>query len=175
MPKKRKQTSYQLVLYEQIEETILLIRGKKVILDADLARLYGVTTTQLNQQVKRNLDRFPEDFMFRLTSIEKKEVVTNCDHLKHLRYASTLPYAFTEYGAVMLASVLSSPVAVRASVEIVRAFIRLRKMRASHRESNERIDKLEHKYDLQFRQVFHALRQLTNPVRRPKCRIGFHT
>ena len=92
---------------ERIERTILLIRGQKVILDMDLARLYGVTTKRLNEQVKRNRKRFPADFMFRLTVEEKAEVVANCDHLTKLRFSPGLPQAFTEHGAVMLASVLN--------------------------------------------------------------------
>ena len=99
-----------------IEGKIFAIRGEKVMLDADLAALYGVTTKRLNEQVKSNRDRFPEDFMFQLTGKEKEEVVAVCDHLKKLKYSASLPYAFTEHGAIMLASVLNSPVAVRASI-----------------------------------------------------------
>ena len=94
---------------ERIEQTILLIRGQKVIIDADLAGLYGVTTKRLNQQVRRNSGRFPEDFMFRLTQKEKDEVVANCNHLSRLRFSPALPHAFTEHGAIMAASVLNTP------------------------------------------------------------------
>ena len=95
---------------ERIENSILLIRREKVMLDADLAELYGVPTKALNQAVKRNIDRFPEDFMFQLTNQEKEEVVTNCDHLKRLKFSPNLPYAFTEHGAIMLATVRSNAV-----------------------------------------------------------------
>ena len=94
-----------LIPVERIERSILLIRGQKVMLDSDLAEIYGTSTKALNQAVKRNRDRFPGDFSFQLTRMEKREVVTNCDHLEKLKYSSALPYAFTEYGAVMLASV----------------------------------------------------------------------
>ena len=113
---------------ERIESSILIIRGHKVILDADMAVLYGVTTKRLNEQVKRNRDRFPEEFMFQLTEREKGEVVANCDHLKLLKFSPNLPYAFTEHGAIMLATVLNSPVAVQTSIQIVKAFVRLRRM-----------------------------------------------
>ena len=101
---------------EQIQRKILLIRGKKMMLDADLAQLYGVSTKRLNEQVKRNHDRFPEDFMFQLTAAEKAEVVAKCDHLAKLKYSPTHPYAFTEHGAIMLAAVLSTPRAIEVSV-----------------------------------------------------------
>jgi len=110
---------------------ILIIRGQRVMLDSDLARLYGVSTKRLNEQVKRNRNRFPADFMFRLTAEEKMEVVANCDHLRRIKFSAVLPYAFTEHGAVMLASVLNSYVAVQASVQVVRAFVRLRKILAA--------------------------------------------
>ncbi|MFQ5714855.1 MAG: ORF6N domain-containing protein [Candidatus Scalinduaceae bacterium] len=113
---------------ERIEHSILLIRGEKVILDADLAVLYGVTTKRLNEQVKRN--RFPEDFMFQLTANEKAEVVANCDHLKRLKFSPNLPYAFTEHGA---------------SIEVVRAFVRLRQMLASNAELARKLTALENK------------------------------
>jgi hypothetical protein len=96
-------TDTSLIPVERVGETILFIRGQKVILDADLAKLYGVTTKRLNQQVKRNRDRFPEDFMFQLTTEEKAEVVANCDHLSRLKFSPALPYAFTEHGAIMAA------------------------------------------------------------------------
>jgi hypothetical protein len=158
---------------ERIEHSILLIRGEKVILDADLAVLYGVTTKRLNEQVKRNRNRFPEDFMFQLTANEKAEVVANCDHLKRLKFSPNLPYAFTEHGAIMLATVLNSPIAVRASIEVVRAFVRLRQMLASNAELARKLAALEKKYDAQFKVVFDAIRQLMIPPEKPKGRIGF--
>ena len=111
-----------------IQQRILLIRGEKIIVDADLALFYGVPTKRLNEQVKRNKERFPEDFMFQLTATEKAEVVANCDHLSKLKYSPSLPYAFTEHGALMVASVLNSPRAVEMSVFIVRAFVQLRQV-----------------------------------------------
>jgi hypothetical protein len=112
----------------EIASRILWIRGKKVMLDRDLAELYGVTTKRLNEQVKRNSSRFPEDFMFQLTQEEKKEVVANCDHLKTLIFSPNLPFAFTEHGAVMLASVLNSETAIQANIQIVMVFTRLTEM-----------------------------------------------
>lgn len=158
---------------ERIEKSILLIRGKKVMIDADLAMLFGVTTKQLNQQVKRNIDRFPPDFMFELTREEKFEVVTNCDHLENLKYSPYLPFAFTEHGALMLANVLSSPRAIQASIQIVRTFVRLRELLASNAELARRLDVLEEKYDRQFKVVFDAIRQLLQPPEKPKNPIGF--
>jgi hypothetical protein len=119
-----------IIRVKRIQQAILFIRGEKVMLDADLAVLYEVTTKRLNEQVKRNRDRFPEDFMFQLTEKEKAEVVANCDHLKRLKFSSTMPYAFSEHGAIMFATILNSPVAVQASIQIVRAFVRLRQMLA---------------------------------------------
>ena len=134
------------------------------MLDADLAELYGVLTKVLNQAVKRNKERFPVDFMFQLTKEEKDEVVTNCDHLKRLKFSPTLPHAFTEHGAIMLATILNSPIAVQASIQVVRAFVRLRQMLASNADLARKLDTLERKYDAQFKVVFDAIRQLY-PVR----------
>jgi hypothetical protein len=156
-----------------IEKKILIIRDHKVMLDRDLAELYGVTTKRLNEQVKRNKRRFPEDFMFQLTKREKQEVVATCDHLSSLKYAPNLPYAFTEHGAVMLASVLNSPIAIKTSVLIVRTFIKLREALATHKNLIRKIDALEKKYDTQFKVVFEAIRKLMDPPARPKRKIGF--
>lgn len=111
------------------------MRGQRVIIDADLAEVYGVPTKALNQAVKRNAERFPEDFMFRLTAAEKTEVVTNCDHLARLRFAAALrlPHAFTEHGAIQAGNVLASARAVEMSVYVVRAYVRLRALMASHK------------------------------------------
>ena len=128
---------------EQVERTILLIRRQKVILDSDLAKLYGVSTKRLNEQVRRNRDRFPNDFMFQLTAREKNEVVANCDHLSKLKYSSSLPYVFTEHGAIMAASVLNSPRAVEVSVFIVRAFVKLRRVISENKELSRRILQIE--------------------------------
>ena len=158
---------------ERIENWILLIRGQKVMLDADLAALYGVTTKRLNEQVKRNRGRFPEDFMFHLTESEKVEVVANCDHLKRLKFSPNLPYAFTEHGAIMLATVLNSPVAVQTSIQIVKAFVRLRQMLASNAELMKKMTDLEKKYDEQFKVVFQAIYELMKPPEPSRRQIGF--
>ena len=158
---------------ERIERTILFIRGERVMLDADLAVLYGVTTKRLNEQVKRNRDRFPEDFMFQLTEKEKAEVVAICDHLQKLKFSSNLPYAFTEHGAIMLATVLNSPIAVEASIQVVRVFVSLRKMLASNAELSRKLAALEKKYDYQFKIVFDAIRQLMATPEPREKKIGF--
>jgi hypothetical protein len=164
----------QLITQEIIESRILFIRGQRVMLDADLAAVYGVTTKRLNEQVKRNRDRFPPDFMFQLTRLEKAELVANCDHLKRLKFSPVLPYAFTEHGAIMLASVLNSPLAVQASIQVVRAFVRLRQILSTHKELARKLEELEKKYDAQFRVVFDAIKQLMVEEEKPKPRIGFH-
>src|SRR3989338_4316282 len=152
-----------LVPMERIERAIFVIRGQKVMLDADLAELYGVLTKVLNQAVKRNKERFPIDFMFQLTKEEKDEVVTNCDHLKRLRFSPTLPHAFTEHVAIMLATILNSPVAVQASIQVVRAFVKLREILATHKDLARKLNEMEKKYDAQFKVVFDAIRQLMTP------------
>jgi hypothetical protein len=143
---------------ERIERAILSIRGEKVMLDLDLAAIYGVMTGALNQAVKRNSARFPVDFMFQLTEKEKAEVVTNCDNLARLKFSPHLPYAFTEHGALMLANVLNSERAAQTSVHVVRAFVRLRQMLASNAELARKLDAMEKKYDARFRIVFNAVR-----------------
>src|SRR6185503_5991112 len=156
---------------ELIEDTILLIRGKRVILDYDLAKLYGVTTRALNQAVKRNLDRFPEDFMFQLTKAETEEwqrlkplrsqiVILKKARGTHIKYQ---PYAFTEHGILMLSSVLKSQRAVEVNIQIMRTFVRLRQMLISNETLIERLDKLEEDYDEQFKIIFKAIRQLMKP------------
>ena len=145
------------------------------MLDADLARLYGVSTKRFNEQVKRNRRRFPKRFMFRLTAEEKAEVVANCDHLKNLKFSPVLPYAFTEHGAIMAANVLNSERAIEASVYVVRAFVRLRALIASNKDLAKRLDELEKKYDAQFKVVFDAIRELMTPPETKRRRIGFST
>ena len=161
----------------QIEQSILLIRGQKVLLDSTLAALYGVTTKRLNQQVRRNLERFPEDFMFQLTRQEARNLrlqfATSSYKYGGRRY---LPYAFTEHGAIMAASVLNSPQAVKVSVYVVRAFVKLREMLATHRELAQKLDELERKlqkHDRQIISLVEAIRQLMVPPARPRRRIGF--
>lgn len=166
-----------LVPTQRLDQIILVIRDQNVILDADLAVLYGVSTRALNQAVKRNKERFPEDFMFRLTRGEKEEVVTECDHLKRLKFSPTLPYAFTEHGALMVASVLNSPIAVQVSIRIVRVFIRLREALVSHKSLRRRLKALGKKYDVhdaQIKEIFAAFRALMEPPPGvAKRRIGF--
>lgn len=156
-----------------LESRILLIRDTRVMLGVDLARVYGVTTKRLNEQVGRNIRRFPEDFMFRLTPAEKKKVVAYCDHLRALKYSPVTPRAFTEHGALMLANVLNSERAVDASIQVIRAFARLRTLLSSHRELARRLDELERRYDAKFKSVFNAIRELMEPPRVPPKPIGF--
>jgi phage regulator Rha-like protein len=161
---------------ERIERSILLIRGEKVMLDADLAEIYGVTTKVLNQAVKRNAIRFPEDFMFQLTATEADELnrsqfVTSSQKHRDPRFP---PFAFTEHGALMLANVLSSKRAALTSVQVVRAFVRLRQMLASNAELARKMAALEKKYDAQFKMVFDAIRQLMTPPEPKRREIGFH-
>lgn len=158
---------------ERVAQSILLIRGQKVMLDTDLAELYGVTTKRLNEQVKRNRARFPADFMFQLTEEEKVEVVANCDHLARLKYSPVLPTAFTEHGAIMAASVLNSARAVEMSMFVVRTFVRLRQMLASNAELARKLAALEKRHDAQFKVVFDAIRQLMAPPESPRRKIGF--
>ena len=161
----------------QIQRLILLIRGEKVIIDADLAEAYGVTTKALNQAIRRNADRFPPDFMFRLTKEEKQEVVTNCDHLEKLKFSPVTPRAFTEHGAIMVASVLNSPKAVEVSVFVVRAFVKLREVIAGHKALAHKIAQLERKlgdHDEQIMVLVAAIKHLMDPKLPPKKRrIGF--
>jgi hypothetical protein len=161
----------------KIEERILLIRGDKVIMDADLAEFYGVSTKRLNEQMKRNRDRFPEDFVFQLTPEEKSEVVAKCDHLANMKYSSTLPHAFTEHGALMAAGILNTPQAVEVSVFVVRAFVKLRRVIAQHEELTHKLVQLERKllrHDRQIISLVQAIRQLMSPNPVPeRRRIGF--
>jgi hypothetical protein len=158
-----------------IEQLIYEVRGFKVMLDSDLAEIYGVETKRLNEQVKRNIDRFPEDFMFQLSKEEydtlRSQIATSKRGKGGRRY---LPYVFPEHGAVMLANVLNSPAAVQASIQVVRAFNRLRSFALTHEELAKKIHDLEKKHDRQFQVVFDALRQLLNPPDQHKRRIGFN-
>jgi len=156
-----------------VQSRILTIRGHRVMIDADLAEVYGVTTSRLNEQVKRNAKRFPKDFIFQLTADEKAEVVAKCDNLFRLKFSPKLPFAFTEHGAIMAASVLNSPRAVEASVFVVRAFVKMREALTSTRELARRLDGLEKKYDTQFKVVFDAIRALMEPPKAPRRKIGF--
>jgi hypothetical protein len=152
----------EIVTQVKIQTSILTLRNQRVLLDSDLAIIYGVTTKYLNQQVKRNLDRFPEDFMFQLSEIEEESLRSQSVISKKSRGGRRyLPYVFTEHGALMLGNILNSPVAVAASIQVVRAFINLRKMLASHVELARKLDSMERKYDHQFKVVFDAIRELT--------------
>jgi hypothetical protein len=168
---------------ELLEQTILLIRRQKVILDRELARLYGVSTKALNQAVKRNLDRFPEDFMFQLTMDEasaqlvpttkrsRSQIVTlNKTRGKNVKYR---PFAFTEHGILMLSSVLKSDRAVQVNIQIMRTFVRLRELLTSNAELVRRLDDLEETYDENFRVVFKAIRQLMTSSAAKRKPIGF--
>ncbi|MCF8052779.1 MAG: ORF6N domain-containing protein [Desulfobacterales bacterium] len=169
--------SKAIVKVGQIQQRILLVRGEKVIIDADLAEAYGVTTKALNQAIRRNADRFPPDFMFRLTKEEKQEVVTNCDHLQKLKFSPVNPRAFTEHDAIMAASVLNSQKAIEVSVFVVRAFVNLREVIAGHKELARKIAQLERKlgdHDEQIVVLVEAIKQLMDPKPPPKKRrIGF--
>jgi hypothetical protein len=160
---------------ERIESAIFLVRGHKVMVDRDLAALYGVTTFNLNKAVKRNADRFPEDFMFQLTAEEADALRFQVGMSKGKgrggrRY---LPYVFTEQGVAMLSSVLRSKRAVQVNVEIMRAFVRLRRMLASNEDLARKLAALEKKYDAQFKVVFDAIRELMAPPVPKKRKIGF--
>lgn len=182
----------------RIESRILFVRGQKVILDSDLAELYGVSTKVLNQAVKRNLERFPEDFMFRLNKEETKAVLRSrivtldgenhrfsgqtgsslrsqsvtLKRGQHLKYA---PYAFTEQGVGMLSGVLNSPRAIQVHLTIIRTFVKLRELLASHADLARKLEEMEKKYDKQFSVVFDAIRALMAEDEKPKREIGFHT
>jgi hypothetical protein len=157
-----------------VDRRILLVRGERVMLDADLAELYGVETKVLVQAVKRNAARFPSDFMFQLTSDElrnlRSQTVTSSSAHGGRRYA---PYAFTEQGVAMLSSVLHSPRAIAVNIEIMRTFVKLRELLATHTDLARKLATLEKKYDSQFRLVFDAIRELMTPPAKPKRRIGF--
>jgi phage regulator Rha-like protein len=162
---------------ERIERAIFSIRGEKVMLDSDLAELYGVETRALNQAVKRNASRFPKDFMFQLTAEEAETIRLSRSQIVILKRGENikyLPFAFTEHGALMLANVLNSERAAQTSVQVVRAFVRLRQMLASNAELARKLDAMERKYDAQFKVVFDAIRQLMSPPEPKRREIGFH-
>jgi phage regulator Rha-like protein len=170
-----------LIPAERIEKSILLIRGHKVMLDNDLAQLYGVTTKRLNEQVRRNLKRFPEDFMIQLTADEADSLRSQFATLKagrgqHRKY---LPLAFTEQGVAMLSTVLNSERAIEVNIAIMRAFVRLRQIMSTHKDLAAKLEKLERKlgeHDEHFHVVFDAIRKLMAPppTAAKKGRIGFH-
>jgi len=160
---------------ETIEASILLVRGHRVLLDEDLARLYGVEVKALNQAVRRNASRFPDDFLIRLTPEEvgrlrSQTVTLETGRGRHRKYA---PWAFTEQGVAMLSSVLRSPRAILVNIEIMRAFVRLRQMLASNAELARKLAELESRYDARFKVVFEAIRGLMSAETKPGRRIGF--
>ncbi|MDO8587349.1 MAG: ORF6N domain-containing protein [Armatimonadota bacterium] len=160
---------------EAIAQAILILRGQKVILDADLARLYGVTTTRLNQQVRRNAERFPADFMFQITTEELRNLMLQ-NATSSWGGRRKLPFAFTEHGALMAATVLSTPRAVEVGVYVVRAFIRLRELLASHAELSHKLIELEDRldgHDEQIGALMAAIRQLLAAPEKPERQIGF--
>jgi len=167
--------SAALVQADRIERAILLIRGQKVMLDADLGSLYGVETKTLVRAVKRNAQRFPTDFMFQLTHEEFANL--RCHFGTSSRWGGRRypPYAFTEHGVAMLSSVLRSPRAVQVNIEIVRTFVRLRRLLSSHEELARKLRGLERKYDSQFKVVFDAIREIMKPPSGKTHRIGFRT
>jgi len=162
----------ELVPVELIASKIYLIRGIKVMLDRDLAELYGVETKRLKEQVRRNIERFPQDFMFELTKQELKNLRSQfaTSSWGGARY---IPMAFTEQGVAMLSSILRSKRAIEVNVAIVRAFVKLREMMATHKDLKRKIESMEKKYDEQFRIVFEAIKQLLSDEDKPKKKIGF--
>jgi hypothetical protein len=158
---------------KRIARSILVIRNRKVLLDADLAALYGVRTKALVQAVKRNPERFPEDFMFRLTSDEFDRLRSRTVTSKNRGGRRYPPYAFTEQGVSMLSSVLNSPRAIAVNIEIMRVFVRVRRMTATHAHLARKLDELEKRYDAQFKVVFEAIRELMAPPAPRARRVGF--
>ncbi len=165
------------IAVEVVATKILLIRGKKVMVGMDLARLYGTSTKVLNQAVKRNIKRFPEDFCFKLNEVEKNELVTNCDQFKTMKHSSTLPYVFTEQGVAMLSTVLNSERAIQVNIMIMRAFVKLKEILLTHKELTIKLESLDNKYsdhDKKIKAIFEAIRQLLEPPKvKEKRIIGF--
>jgi hypothetical protein len=164
----------ELIVAQRIEQRIFIIRDKKIILDRDLAFLYNVETRVLNQAVKRNIKRFPDDFMFQLTRKELTEVITICDNLQNLKFTPSRPYAFTEHGVAMLSSVLNSEKAIDVNIQIMRTFTKLRELMTEHKDLRLKIEDMEKKYDHQFQLIFQAIKKLLAPPVKQKRPIGFH-
>jgi len=159
---------------EKIEESILYVRGQRVMLNIALARLYQVETKVLMQAVRRNIERFPEDFMFQLTKEEAEASRSQSVTMKRGQHIKYLPHVFTEQGVAMLSSVLRSQRAIQVNIEIMRAFVHMKKMLSSYEGLSRKVDALEKKYDIQFSAVFDAIRQLMEPPNPKKKQIGFH-
>ena len=159
---------------ELLVQSIFLVRGMKIMLDFDLAKLYGVETRSLKQQVKRNPERFPQDFMFQLTKEEWDELITNCDKFpKKIKHYPLPPLAFTEQGVSMLSSLLRSKRAIMVNIAIMRAFVNLRQLIDANKDLIKRIDSMEEKYDKKFLLVFEAIKELIRAESQPRERIGY--
>lgn len=165
--------SHPSVHYESIKKKILLIRGEKVMLDFHLAEMYTVEVKYLKRAVRRNIDRFPEDFMFEISRDEYNSLRRHFGTLEKGSHSKYLPFAFTEQGVAMLSSILRSKRAVSVNIEIMRAFVKLRYILASHKDLEKKLNELENKYDSKFKIVFDALRELMKPPDKPKRPLGF--
>lgn len=163
----------EIIQTKEIVSQIFFIRGLKVMLDFHLASLYEVETRALKQQVKRNLSRFPADFMFQLNETEWKELITNCDNLGANKFSPATPYAFTEQGVAMLSGMIRSERAININISIMRAFVKMREYIDENKDLKKKIDLLESKYDEQFKVVFDALRQLLVQKSEQRNRIGY--
>lgn len=170
----------ELVPIEIIENKILILRGQKVMIDKDLAQLYEVETKRLNEAVKRNIERFPENFMFKLNDNELKELVANCDRFKSLKHSASTPYAFTEYGVAMLSSVLNSKRAIAINIQIIQTFIKIKQFMISNNDLSQRISELERYFinyakdnDEQINKINETLNYLID-ITKPN-KIGFKT
>ncbi|NBV98043.1 MAG: ORF6N domain-containing protein [Proteobacteria bacterium] len=178
MPNKSKildQSKLDIVL--SIEDLIIELRGQNVLIDSDIASLYGVTTKRLNEQVKRNQNRFPSDFMFRLTKEEKNKLLINFQRFNKLKYSNSNPNAFTEHGAIMLASILNSEIAVHTSIQIVRAFTKMRSMLATNQDLAKKINNIEEKlseHDSQIKDVIAVIKSMILPDKASNKKIGFN-
>ena len=165
-----------LVPNELIASRILLIRNQKVMIDSDIAELYGVTTTRLNEQVKRNKTRFPSNFMFELTKEEKKEVIANCDHLEKLKFSPVLPKAFTEHGIMMIANVLTSERAIKVSIQIIEIFIKMREILTDNLSVKLEIEEIKKRltsHSKNIELVFNYLDELIEKKEKPRTKIGY--
>ena len=177
--KARVHIAHKVVLREDVEEMIFWIRGQRVMIDHDLSGLYGVQTKYLNRQVRRNLERFPAEFMFQLSRDERDELVTNWHRLQKLKHSSSLPYAFTENGVAMLAGILNSDRAVKMSIHIVKTFVKFRRWVEGYKELREMLAQLEAsvgRHDKEIKVIFKALHELVakHHTQKSRHRVGFH-
>lgn len=158
---------------ENLATQMFFVRGERVLLDFHLAILYEVETRALKQQVRRNMDRFPEDFMFQLSTNEWQELITNCDNLGSFKFSPSPPFAFTEQGVAMLSSILRSKKAVQVNIAVMRTFVQLRKLMDTNKELASKIERLEKGYDEKFHLVFNAIKELVHQESKPRKRIGY--